>query len=161
MTPEQKTLVIESWNKVLPIKETAAELFYGRLFETYPEVKPYFKGDMKEQGSKLMAMLNTAVNSLDKLDALLEPLKQLGAKHVDYGVKNEDYDKVADAFLWTLEQGLGDAFTAEVRDAWVVTYTTVASVMIEGANSVSASPEVEDEKKSLKWYEKVFFRKAS
>ena len=145
MTPEQKTLVIESWNKVLPIRETVAELFYGRLFEVYPEVKPYFKGDMQEQGMKLMATLNTAVNSLDNLEVLIEPLKIMGARHVDYGVKNEDYDKVADALLWTLEQGLGDAFTPEVKDAWVVTYTTVASVMIEGANSVSVSQELESE----------------
>jgi hemoglobin-like flavoprotein len=133
MTPEQKQLVKDSWAQVLPIKDTAAELFYGRLFEVYPEVKPYFKGDMKEQGRKLMAMLNTAVNGLDNLEALIEPLKNLGAKHKDYGVGAEDYNKVADAFLWTLGQGLGDAFTDEVKDAWVVTYTTVADVMIAGA----------------------------
>ncbi len=138
MTPEQKILVTESWNKVLPIKETAAELFYGRLFEVYPEVKPYFKGDMKEQGAKLMTMLHTAVSSLDNLEGLIEPLKQLGARHVKYGVKNEDYDKVGDAFIWTLEQGLGDDFNEEVRQAWLITYTTVATVMIEGADSVSA-----------------------
>lgn len=134
MTPEQKQLVRDSWAKVLPIQETAAELFYGRLFETYPEVKPYFKtGDMKEQGRKLMAMLNTAVSGLDNLDALIEPLKKSGKAHKGYGVKAEDYNKVADAFLWTLSKGLGDGFTDEVKDAWVVTYTTVASVMIEGA----------------------------
>ena len=78
MTPEQKELVKESWAKVQPIQETAAELFYGRLFEKYPEVKPYFKGEMNEQGRKLMAMINTAVNSLDYLDALIEPLKNSG-----------------------------------------------------------------------------------
>lgn len=133
MTPEQKQLVKDSWAKVLPIKDTAAELFYGRLFEVYPEVKPMFKGDMKEQGAKLMAMLNTAVNGIDNLEALIEPLKNLGAKHKDYGVSAEDYGKVADAFLWTLGQGLGDGFTDEVKDAWVVTYTTVADVMVEGA----------------------------
>ena len=133
MTPEQKQLVKDSWAKVLPIQETAAELFYGRLFEIYPEVKPYFKGDMKEQGRKLMAMLNTAVSGLDKLDALIDPLKNSGKAHKGYGVKAEDYDKVGDAFLWTLEQGLGDAFTPEIEDAWTVTYSTVASVMIDGA----------------------------
>lgn len=133
MTPEQKQLVKDSWAKVLPIQETAAELFYGRLFEIYPEVKPYFKGDMKEQGRKLMAMLNTAVTGLDNLDALIEPLKRSGKAHKDYGVKAEDYDKVGAAFLWTLEQGLGDAFTPEIEDAWTVTYSTVASVMTEGA----------------------------
>jgi hemoglobin-like flavoprotein len=133
MTPEQKQLVKDSWAKVLPIKETAAELFYGRLFEVYPEVKPLFKGDMKDQGRKLMAMLNTAVNGLDNLETLIEPLKNSGAAHKVYGVKAEDYGKVGDAFLWTLGQGLGDAFTDDVKEAWTATYTTVAGVMIEGA----------------------------
>lgn len=133
MTPEQKQLVRDSWAKVLPIKEQAAELFYGRLFEVYPEVKPYFKGDMKEQGQKLMAMLNTAVNGLDNLAALIEPLKASGKRHADYGVKDEDYGKVADAFLWTLQQGLGEGYTPEVQEAWVVTYTAVADVMKAGA----------------------------
>jgi hemoglobin-like flavoprotein len=139
MTPEQKTLVKESWAKVVPIKEQAAELFYGRLFETYPEVQPYFKGDMTEQGRKLMMMLNTAVNGLDNLPALVEPLKKLGRKHVDYGVTEEDYGKVADAFLWTLQQGLGPDFTPEVKEAWVVTYTTVADVMKAGAGEARAA----------------------
>lgn len=133
MTPEQKRLVQESWAQVLPIQEQAAELFYGRLFEVYPEVKPYFMGDMKVQGQKLMAMLNTAVAGLDDLPGLVGPLKASGKQHVAYGVKAEDYDKVGDAFLWTLEQGLGESFTAEVREAWTVTYTTVADVMKQGA----------------------------
>lgn len=134
MTPEQKELVQQSWAKVMPIKETAADLFYNRLFEQYPEVKPYFKGDMKEQGKKLMMMINTAVAGLDNIEALIEPVKALGKKHVDYGVKAEDYDKVGASLLWTLEQGLKDDFTPEVKDAWAVTYTTLAGVMIEGSD---------------------------
>jgi len=133
MTPEQKQLVKDSWEKVIPISETAADLFYTRLFETAPEVKPYFKGDMKEQGQKLMTMINVAVNGLDNIEALVEPLKGLGKRHVDYGVKKEDYDSVGAALLWTLEQGLGDAFTDEVKEAWTITYGTVASVAIDGA----------------------------
>ncbi len=134
MTPEQKELVQQSWAKVMPIKETAADLFYNRLFEQYPEVKTYFKGDMKEQGKKLMMMINTAVAGLDNIEALIEPVKALGKKHVDYGVKAEDYDKVGASLLWTLEQGLKDDFTPEVKDAWAVTYTTLAGVMIEGSD---------------------------
>ena len=133
MTPEQKVLVQESWAKVMPIKETAADLFYNRLFEQYPEVQPYFKGDMKEQGKKLMMMINTAVGGLNNLDELIEPVKALGKKHVDYGVKKEDYDKVGASLLWTLEQGLKDDFTPEVKEAWATTYGTLASVMIEGS----------------------------
>lgn len=137
MTPEQKQLVRDSWARVVPIQETAAELFYGRLFEQYPEVKPYFKGDMKEQGRKLMLMINTAVNGLDDVEGLIDPLKQLGARHAGYGVKAEDYDKVGASLLWTLEQGLGDGFTPEVKEAWTLTYTTVAGVMVEGAGYAS------------------------
>lgn len=159
MTPEQKQLVKDSWAKVLPISETAAELFYGRLFSEYPEVKTYFKGDMKEQGKKLMAMLNTAVNGLDNLEALIEPLKGAGKAHKEYGVKAEDYDKVAAAFLWTLGEGLGDDFTDEVKDAWVVTYTTVASVMIEGAGYEEAVVEPMPEKPAkVAWWKSVFGR---
>jgi len=154
MTPEHKALVKESWAKVLPIQETAAELFYGRLFSEYPEVKPYFKGDMKEQGKKLMAMLNTAVNGLDNLDGLIEPLKASGKAHKGYGVKAEDYDKVGASFLWTLEQGLGEAFTPEVKDAWTVTYTTVASVMIEGAEYDVSEDDAAESK--TPWWKTVF-----
>lgn len=133
MTPEQKELVQQSWAKVMPIKETAADLFYNRLFEQYPEVKPYFKGDMKEQGKKLMMMINTAVGGLDNLEALVEPVKALGKTHVEYGVKAEDYDKVGSSLLWTLEQGLKDDFTPEVKEAWTVTYGALAELMIDGS----------------------------
>ncbi len=133
MTPEQKELVKNSWSKVTPISEVAADMFYTRLFEIYPEVKPYFKGDMKEQGKKLMQMITLAVNSLDDLEPLLDPIKELGNKHVSYGVKAEDYDKVGEALLWTLEKGLKDEFTPETREAWTITYTTVADVMKSGA----------------------------
>lgn len=142
MTPEQKLLVRQSWAKVLPIREQAADLFYGRLFEVYPEVRPYFTGDMQEQGRKLMAMLNTAVNGLDDLEALIEPLKASGRRHAGYGVRDADYAKVADAFLWTLRQGLGEAFTPEVEAAWVDTYTTVAEVMKAGAAEAEAAGQV-------------------
>ncbi|MGH1357583.1 MAG: globin family protein [Burkholderiaceae bacterium] len=133
MTPDQKQLVKDTWAKVLPIKDAAADMFYGRLFEQYPEVRPYFKGDMKNQGEKLMAMLNQAVMSLDKIESLIDPLKQAGLAHRGYGVLAEDYDKVGASFLWTLEQGLGEFYTPEVNDAWTVTYQTLASVMIDGA----------------------------
>ncbi len=149
MTPQQKQMVKDSWAQVLPIQDAAGKMFYQRLFETYPEVRPLFKGDMDEQARKLMGMLNTAVNGLDRLDTLEGPLKASGKAHAGYGVKAEDYDKVADAFLWTLEQGLGDGFTPEVKEAWVVTYTTVAGVMIEGAGYGAEAPR-------SRWWQSVF-----
>ena len=134
MTPEQKQIVKDTWEQVLPIQETAASLFYGRLFEIYPEVKPMFKGDMQQQGEKLMKMLDQAVGSLDNLDALVTPLKEAGKAHKGFGVKAEDYDKVGESLLWTLQQGLGDAYSPAVEDAWSSTYTSLSAVMIDGAD---------------------------
>ncbi len=133
ITEQQIALVQESWEKVVPIQETAAELFYGQLFEIAPEVKPLFKGDMKSQGRKLMTMLNTAVKSLNDLDAIVPAVQDMGKRHVGYGVKDEHYDVVAEALLWTLGKGLGDDFTDEVKDAWVAVYTLVATVMKDAA----------------------------
>ena len=135
MTPEQVDLVQSSWAKVMPISQTASELFYARLFEIAPEVKPYFKGDMKEQGKKLMVMIGTAVNSLTNIEAVVPAIRDMAIRHVDYGVKPEDYDSVGTALLWTLEQGLGDDFTPEVKEAWTDVYGLVASTMKDAAYS--------------------------
>ncbi|HSO82944.1 globin family protein [Thiocapsa sp.] len=133
MNPETITLVKDSWATVAPISEQAAGLFYGRLFEIYPEVRPMFKGDMKEQGNKLVVMLTTVVNALDNLDPLIPTIKKMGARHAGYGVHDGDYAKVADALLWTLGQGLGDDFTPEVKNAWVCAYSALADTMKAGA----------------------------
>jgi hemoglobin-like flavoprotein len=138
MTPEQIELVISTWAKVLPIADKAAELFYGKLFELDPELKPLFKGDMTEQGRKLMLMIDTAVSNINDVEAIIPALEDLGKRHVGYGVKAEYYTTVAEALLWTLGQGLGDAFTEEVKEAWTQTYTTLANVMITAANTVEA-----------------------
>jgi len=137
MKPEQIELVKSSWSKVAPISEQAAELFYRKLFELNPDLKSMFKSDMTEQGRKLMAMLNTAVNSLDKLEAIVPAVQDMGRRHVAYGVKDQDYDTVGEALLWTLKQGLGEGFTAEVKDAWVDTYTLVASTMRTAADQAA------------------------
>ena len=133
MTPEQKTLVQSSFAKVAPIAETAAALFYGKLFELDPDLKPLFKGDMTEQGKKLMKMIGTAVNGLDRLEEIVPVVQDLGKRHVDYGVKNKDYDTVGTALIWTLEQGLGEAFTPDVKGAWVAVYTILAVTMKNAA----------------------------
>lgn len=139
MTPQQISLVKTSWQKVLPISDKAAELFYGKLFEMDPTLEPLFSGDMTVQGRKLMLMINTAVNSLDRLDAIVPAVQGLGKRHVAYGVKDEHYDTVAGALLWTLEAGLGDAFTPDVKDAWVQTYTILATTMKDAAAEEAAA----------------------
>jgi hemoglobin-like flavoprotein len=139
MTPEQIVLVQESWAKVVPISEKAAELFYAKLFELDPEVKALFKSDMKEQGKKLMGILNTAVNALNDLESIVPAVQDMGRRHVGYGVKDEDYDTVGEALIWTLGQGLGDDFTDEVKDAWIATYTLVANTMKDAASEVKVA----------------------
>jgi hemoglobin-like flavoprotein len=133
VTPSQIDLVQTSFAKVAPIAETAASLFYGRLFEIAPEVKPLFKGDMKEQGRKLMTTLAVVVNGLKNLDAVVPAAKALAVKHVSYGVTADHYAPVGAALVWTLEQGLGDDFTPETRDAWIAAYTLLSGVMIDEA----------------------------
>ena len=133
MTPEQIEMVQSTWAKVEPNSEQVAVLFYGRLFEIAPEVKPLFKGDMTEQGKKLMQTISLAVASLTKLDTIIPTVQQLGVGHLDYGVEASHYDTVGAALLWTLEQGLGDDFTEEVKAAWTETYVTLATVMKDAA----------------------------
>jgi len=138
MTPAQVKLVQDSWKKVLPIADTAAEMFYSKLFAMDPAVKPLFKGDMKAQGRKLTGMLSTAVNGLTRLETIVPAAQDLGRKHVKYGVKDAHYDTVGAALLWTLEQGLGDAFTAEVKTAWASAYGILAKTMKDAAAAVPA-----------------------
>jgi hemoglobin-like flavoprotein len=138
MTPEQVSLVQNSFEKVRPIAETAAQLFYDRLFEIAPEVQPLFTGDIKEQGRKLMTMLATAVASLDKIDQILPAVQELGRRHGTYGVRDEHYGLVGEALLWTLERGLGNDFTPDVKDAWAVVYGTLAQTMQDAVHGQAA-----------------------
>ncbi len=135
---EQKTitLVQNSFEKVKPIAGTAAEIFYSKLFELDPKLKPLFPNSdssMKEQGNKLMTMLGAAVAGLSNLPALIPVLEGLGKRHVDYKVEASHYDTVGAALLGTLSAGLGDEFTPEIKDAWTTTYTTMAKVMIDAS----------------------------
>ena len=129
MTPEQTVLVQKSFEQVLPIADVAADLFYGRLFELDPSLRPLFRGDMKEQGRALMSMIKVAVAGLDNPERIVPAVQSLGRRHATYGVTDAHYDTVAAALLWTLEQGLGEAFTAEVKGAWVEVYTILATTM--------------------------------
>ena len=133
----QKQLVQMSFTKVAPIAEAAAELFYNKLFELDPSLKALFKGDMKEQGRKLMATLKVAVAGLDNLKRLVPVLQDLGRRHAGYGVKDAHYGTVAEALLWTLKQGLKDEFTPEVKDAWTAVYTVLAQTMIAAAKDAA------------------------
>ena len=135
MTPEQIALVQNSFKQVAPIADQAAALFYRRLFDLDPELKALFKGDMVEQGKKLMHMISVAVNGLTRLDEIVPAVQQLGKRHVGYGVTPGHYDTVGAALIWTLDLGLGNSFTPQVKDAWVAAYTLLSGVMIDAAKA--------------------------
>jgi hemoglobin-like flavoprotein len=129
MTPRQVGLVQESWKLVQPIADKAAELFYMRLFSLEPSVRRLFKGDMIEQGRKLMSMISVAVNSLTRLETIVPAVQALGRRHAGYGVRKHHYTVVEAALIWTLAQGLGEKFTGETEEAWRTAYRVLAATM--------------------------------
>jgi hemoglobin-like flavoprotein len=139
MTPDQVELVQDSFAKVAPISAKAAELFYGRLFEIAPQARAMFPDDMTEQRKKLMATLAIVVNGLNNLDAILPVASALAKRHVSYGAEPAHYPVVGDALLWTLEQGLGPAWTPQVAAAWASAYTTLSGYMIGEAYGQKAA----------------------
>lgn len=138
MTPEQVALVQDSFTKVVPIADAAADIFYDRLFTIAPEVKPLFPADMKEQKKKLIAMLATAVNNLHQVNVIVPAVQELGRRHAGYGVTAKHYEPVGAALLWTLERGLGPAFAPPVKAAWTEAYMTLAGVMQQAAADAPA-----------------------
>lgn len=138
MNPEQIELVQATWRQVQPIGDTAAELFYGKLFSLDPGVRPLFKNDLKDQGRNLTAMISVAVHWLARPEKILVAVQQLGRRHAAYGVQPRHYEIVAAALLWTLEKCLGDAFTPEARSAWTAAYDMLAKTMQGAAACASA-----------------------
>lgn len=135
MEAEQIALVQETFKLVVPIKDAAAELFYNRLFEIEPSTREMFSDDITEQGKKLMGALATVVGGLTDPDTIIPTVQDLGVAHLGFAVEDWHYDIVGQALIWTLEQGLGDAFTEDVREAWVAAYTLLSGVMIEAATN--------------------------
>lgn len=141
MTGEQIRLVRESFEKVAPMADTAAQLFYARLFDLDPSLESLFKGDMVEQGRKLMQMLGVAVKSLERLEQVVPAVEALGARHVAYGVRQEHYRTVGRALIWTLRKGLREEFTPEAEAAWAEVYAALSGAMKSGA-AAAARTEV-------------------
>ena len=133
VTLRQIELVQGTFDIIAPIADDAAALFYRRLFEIDPTLRAMFKGDMAEQRRKLMQMLTAAVKGLPRLDRLVPVVEELGRRHATYGVADDHYDTVGAALLWTLEKGLGDAFTDEAREAWTTVYGLLATTMRNAA----------------------------
>lgn len=145
MTPRQIDLIRASWSAVEPIADTAATLFYDQLFELDPAIRRLFRRtDMAAQRKILMQTLTVVVKSLDKLDTIVPAVQALGRRHAGYGVRSEHYESVGIALVWTLEQGLGEAFDDETREAWAAAYGTLASVMIAAAHDAARDATLEE-----------------
>jgi nitric oxide dioxygenase len=142
MSPKQIELVQQSWTSVWRIADTAAQLFYNRLFEIDPSLRKLFKRDLEQQGRQLMRMIDVAVSSLSRLEALVPKVEALGRRHAGYGVTDAHYGTVAEALLWTLERGLGEAFVPEVREAWTRAYTLLAQIMQTAARESAQAVKV-------------------
>jgi hemoglobin-like flavoprotein len=142
VTPQQVKLVQDSFAKVAPIADTAADLFYDRLFSIAPQVRPLFSNDLAQQKRKLIQMLATAVTNLHQVEKIMPAVEDLGRRHVGYGVTSNYYGPVGNALLWALEQGLGSALTPAVKDAWIATYNTIADAMKRAAAEVPAKVAV-------------------
>lgn len=141
MTPQQIALVQASWKQVQPLADQAAALFYSRLFLLDPSLKRLFKGDMQEQGRKLMSMIAVAVSSLARLESIVPAVQALGRRHAGYGVEPRHYALVGAALIWTLEQALARAFTKEVENAWRAAYGVLAATMQQTTREKSHAGE--------------------
>jgi hemoglobin-like flavoprotein len=138
MDPHAVTLVQQSFEKAAMLGDSVAEIFYGELFAIDPSLRPMFKGDMAEQRRKLLSALALVVGSLHAPQAILAPVRALAVRHVGYGVRPAHYTDVGNALIRTLEKGLGDQFTPELRQAWIAAYGLLADVMKEAAYGSSA-----------------------
>jgi hemoglobin-like flavoprotein len=143
ITKTQIALVQSSFRHVLPIADTAGLLFYERVFTLAPGTRTLFDDDIRPQAKRTMAAVKTAVDGLGDLDVVGPFLVRLGARHVRYGVRHEHFDVVGEALLWTLEQGLGERFTPEVRDAWVAAWDVIAGAMREGMRRADVARQSE------------------
>jgi hemoglobin-like flavoprotein len=133
MNPQTAALVRNSWAEIVPMRKQVCTDFYRRLFERHPDLRPLFKGNIERQTSLFVTMLNTVVSSLENRDPVLPLIKIVGARHADYGVEGDDYNKFAEVLLDSFALALGARFTPEVRAAWAAVYQELADTMRQGA----------------------------
>jgi hemoglobin-like flavoprotein len=138
MTPQEVNLIKSSFTRIAPIADQAAAIFYARLFELDPSIRAMFHGDMAAQGKKLMQALGMCVASLDRMETILPGIRAMGARHAGYRVRDDHYETVGEALLWTLGKGLGPDFTAEMQAAWAKVYWLLAETMKSAARDAKA-----------------------
>jgi hemoglobin-like flavoprotein len=120
---------------VAPERARAGRLFYERLFEIEPSLKPLFPGDTKDQGERFFVMIKTGVDNLRNAERLLPVLEAVGGRHAGYGAEDWHYDIFAEALLWSLQQILGAEFRTEVEEAWTTVYGLLASTMMHASRA--------------------------
>lgn len=138
MTSHEVQLIQSSFARILPIADQAAAIFYARLFELDPSIRGMFQGDMPAQGRRLLESFSMFIANLDRLDAILPAARALGIRHASYRVRDEHYETVGQALLWTLGKGLGPQFTPEMQGAWAKVYWLLAETMKTAARDAHA-----------------------
>ena len=134
MTAQQVQVVKNSWKIFQDINPVlVGEVFYGKLFVSYPRLKHMFTSPVETQSKKLVEMLSIIVGRLDRPEEFKEEIRQLAIRHVSYGVKPDHYKAVGESLLWTLEKGLGKDWNEEVQLAWESCYRMLSDTMIEAA----------------------------
>lgn len=141
MNNHQIALVKKTFGLVATIPaETVGDLFYNRLFEISPEIRPMFeRTSLPEQSRKLISMLAYVVGKLDNLSSIIDEVAKLAQRHVKYGVEPKHYQPVGAALLWTLEKGLGENWNEEVKEAWIRCYSTLSGAMIQACEEISVA----------------------
>jgi hemoglobin-like flavoprotein len=137
MKSSQVSLVQSTFDRILPISDVAAQLFYDRLFHVDPSLRRLFHGDLRMQGKKLMDAVSIIVGNLSRPDRIVPGIRALGRRHVAYGVQEQHYAAFGDSLMFVLDHALGDGFTPEVRDAWSAAYTLLSETMKEAAGNAS------------------------
>lgn len=133
MDPKHVILVKNTWAIVVPNTDKAAKILYDKVFELDPPLRALFTGDMTKQGRKIMSMIDSVVNSLDRHNAVFPAVEELGRQHLKYGVKDKDYNTLRTALLWTLETLLGNEFIPEIKEAWTIVYNQLIHAMKNAA----------------------------
>jgi hemoglobin-like flavoprotein len=141
VTPRQKQIICESFPLIREIAIPVSLLFYGRLFDLDPSLRRLFKIDLKEQSKKLVATLDALVEGVDDWEKIVPVLRELGQRHVGYGVKEQHYDTVCSALVWAFGQALQPGFDDEVRAAWTAVIRAVNEQMKIGAAAVPATEQ--------------------
>lgn len=139
MTPRQIQLVQETFTLIVPLADTAAALFYRRMFTLDPSLQGLFHHDMEHQGNLFVAAIAFVVRNVEEPEHFVPAMQELGRRHAGYQVKANHYRTALQALIETLSETLGERFTAEIEDAWCAAFATMVEAMVEGTRQAEAA----------------------